>query len=128
MPSSGDRKKLENILNCRPWSQTICGSVSRLATILRANPYGANEHSATGWIQFLVKTCSVSFIAIALLGFADCPATGVSRPATLTDYVAEADTAYRHLPASLSAYNSAVRGICDAMQAGNPQAVAAGLH
>jgi hypothetical protein len=25
MPSSGDRKKLENILNCRPWSQTIYG-------------------------------------------------------------------------------------------------------
>ena len=81
-----------------------------------------------GWIQFLVKTCSVSFIAIALLGFAGCAVTGVSRPATLTDYVAEADTAYRHLPASLSAYNSAVRGICDAMQAGNPQEFAAGLQ
>ena len=75
-----------------------------------------------------MKTYSVSFIAMVLLGFAGCATTGVSRPATLADYVAEADTAYRHLPASLSAYNSAVREICDAMQAGNSQEFAARLH
>jgi hypothetical protein len=45
----------------------------------------------------------------------------------LAYYVAEADTAHRNLPASLSAYNSAVHKICDVMQAGPPQQFAARL-
>ena len=84
-----------------------------------------------GRIQFLMKTYSIGCIAIVLLlklGFAGCATTGVSASATLADYVAEADTAYHNLPASLSAYNCAVRQICDVMQTGNPEEFAASLH
>ena len=63
-----------------------------------------------------------------LLCFACCATTGASAFATLADYVAEAETAYRNLPASLSAYNFAIREICDEMQTGNPQEFAARLH
>ena len=66
--------------------------------------------------------------AIVLLGFACCATTGALASATLADYVAEADTAYRNLPVSLSAYNSAIHEICDEMQTGNPQEFAASLH
>ena len=75
-----------------------------------------------------MKTPSIGFIAIGLLGLAGCANTGVSAPATLADYVAEADTAYRHLPGSLPVYNSAVREICEVMQTGTPQEFAASLQ
>jgi pimeloyl-ACP methyl ester carboxylesterase len=84
--------------------------------------------SSGGRIQFLMKIYSIGLVAIVLLGFAGCATTGVSAPATLADYFAEADTAYRGLPASLSAYNSAIGEICDVMQTDTPQEFAASLH
>jgi hypothetical protein len=68
-----------------------------------------------------MKLCSIGFIAIVLSGFANCATTGVSPTATLAADVSKADNAYRNLPASLSTYNSAVREICNVMQAGTPR-------
>lgn len=67
-------------------------------------------------MERFMKTPSIGFIAIGLLSLAGCANTGVSAPATLADYIAEADTAYRHLPGALPVYNSAVREICEVMQ------------
>lgn len=78
-------------------------------------------------MRYLTKLGFIGFIAIVLTGFADGATTNVTPTANLADYVAEADTAYRNLPASLSAYNSAVHKICDVMQAGPPQQFAARL-
>jgi pimeloyl-ACP methyl ester carboxylesterase len=75
-----------------------------------------------------MKTNPVGFIATVLLGFACFVTIGVSASVTLASYIAEADSAYRNLPASLSAYNSAVREICSAIQSGNPQEFATSLH
>ena len=63
-----------------------------------------------------------------LLGFACFTATGVPASVNLAEYIEEADTAYRNLPASLSAYNAAVREICGAMQTGTPQEFVASLR
>ena len=78
-------------------------------------------------MHYLMKLGFIGFIALVLPGFANGATTGVTPTATLANYVAEADTAYRNLPTSLSAYNSAVRRICDVMQAGNPREFAARL-
>jgi pimeloyl-ACP methyl ester carboxylesterase len=78
-------------------------------------------------MRYLTKLGFIGFIAIVLTGFADGATTNVTPTANLADYVAEADTAYRNLPASLSAYNSDVHKICDVMQAGPPQQFAARL-
>jgi len=58
-----------------------------------------------------LKSGFIGFIAIVLPGFADGATTNVTPTANLASYLAEADTAYRNLPASLSAYNSAA-GSC----------------
>jgi hypothetical protein len=77
-------------------------------------------------MQYLMRLGFIGFIAEVLPCFADGATTDVTPTATLAKYVAEADTAYRNLPASLSAYNSAVREICDVMQA-RPREFAARL-
>ena len=74
------------------------------------------------------KTNPIGLIARVLLGFACFTTIGVPASVTLADYIAEADTAYRNLPASLSAYNAAVREICGAMQTGTPQEFVASLQ
>ena len=56
-----------------------------------------------------MKTRPIGLIARVLLGFACFTATGVPASVNLAEYIEEADTAYRNLPASLSAYNAAVR-------------------
>ena len=78
-------------------------------------------------MPYLTKLGFLGFIALVLPGFADAATTAVTPTANLASDIAEADTAYRNLPASLSAYNSALRKICDVMQAGPPREFAARL-
>jgi pimeloyl-ACP methyl ester carboxylesterase len=75
-----------------------------------------------------MKTYPLCLLAIALLGFSSLATTGVPASPTLADYVAEADAAYRNLPRSLLAYDSAVREICQAMQADTTEQFAASLR
>lgn len=82
--------------------------------------------SSGGPKSYLLKLGVIGFIAV-LPGFANGATTGVTPAPTLANYVAQADNAYRHLPASLSAYNCAVRKICEVMQASRPQEFAARL-
>ena len=78
------------------------------------------------WLGMLY---AIGFVALVLLsGFAGCATTRVSPPATLAARIEAADIAYRHLPASLSAYNAAVRDLCDVLQTGAPEAFAASLR
>ena len=75
-----------------------------------------------------MKTYPPSLLAIALVVFSGFATIKVSASPTVADYVAEADAAYRNLPGSLSAYNTAVREICQAMQASTPERFAASLR
>jgi pimeloyl-ACP methyl ester carboxylesterase len=74
--------------------------------------------------------------SIAVLGFVAClllEGVGAGTksgpaPPSLAASVESADAAYRHLPASLSAYNLAVREICAAMEAKNTTQFVSSLH
>jgi len=77
--------------------------------------------------ESFMKTYPLCLLAIALLGFSSLATTRVPASPTLADYVTEANAAYYDLPRSLSAYNSAIRGICQAIQTGATQEFAASL-
>jgi pimeloyl-ACP methyl ester carboxylesterase len=61
------------------------------------------------------------FGLVALLSLFACATSPVSAPRSLASRIATADAAYRNLPASLPAYNSAVREICAELEASPPQ-------
>ena len=77
--------------------------------------------------EFFMKTYPLRCLVIALLALSGLAATKVQATPALAGYVAEADAAYRNLPGSLSAYNSAISGICQAVQIGATQEFAASL-
>ena len=77
--------------------------------------------------ESFMKTYPLCLLAIALLGFSSLATTRVPASPALADYVTEANAAYHDLPGSLSAYNSAIRGICQAIQIGATQEFAASL-
>jgi hypothetical protein len=57
-----------------------------------------------------------TFLTIALLNVASWATKAVSGSAPLAEGIARADSAYRSLPVTLTAYNAAVREICEEMQ------------
>jgi len=77
--------------------------------------------------ESFMKTYPLCLLAIVLLGFSSLATTRVPASPALADYVTEANAAYHDLPGSLSAYNSAIRGICQAIQTGATQEFAASL-
>jgi triacylglycerol esterase/lipase EstA (alpha/beta hydrolase family) len=58
----------------------------------------------------------VRLLVVLLLPAAAWAANQTSAPPSLADRVAKADSAYRSLPISLSAYNTAVRQICEELE------------
>jgi pimeloyl-ACP methyl ester carboxylesterase len=74
-----------------------------------------------------MKTFRIGLVGAILLGFIDHTANCLSAPANLANCVAKVDAAYRNLPASQSAYNSAIREICDVMQTETPEGFAGRL-
>src|SRR5947209_1492259 len=75
-----------------------------------------------------MRMASLGVVAIVLLAGGGCATNPGSPPPSLAASVARADAAYRNLPASLSAYNLAVREVCAAMEVENPPQCTANLQ
>src|ERR1700731_4901810 len=63
-----------------------------------------------------MKSYVGTFLTIVLLNVAGWATHAVSGSAPLAESIARADSAYRSLPLTLAAYNTAVREICEDMQ------------
>jgi hypothetical protein len=82
------------------------------------------------WFYQIAKSiASLGFVACLLLEVASGATTNPAHPPpSLAAWLKSADAAYRHLPASLSAYNLAVREICAAMEMETPAQFVSSLH
>jgi len=78
--------------------------------------------------ESFMKTYPLCLLVITLLGFSGWATARVPASPALADYATEANAAYHNLPGSLSAYNSAIRGICQAIQTGATQEFTASLN
>jgi hypothetical protein len=74
-----------------------------------------------------MRIASLGFAAFVLLDSAACATNPGSSPPSLAVWIRKANAAYQNLPASLSAYNLAVREICAAMEVQNPPQFASSL-
>jgi pimeloyl-ACP methyl ester carboxylesterase len=74
-----------------------------------------------------MRIASLGLAAFVLLDSAACATNQGSSPPSLAVSIRKADAAYQNLPASLSAYNLAVREICGAMEVQNPPRFASSL-
>ena len=77
--------------------------------------------------QFFMRIAALGFAAFVLLDSAAGATNPGSSSLSLAVSVRKADAAYQNLPASLSAYNLAVREICAAMEVQNPPQFASSL-
>jgi pimeloyl-ACP methyl ester carboxylesterase len=78
--------------------------------------------------QIVGSIAALFFVARLLLEGAGAATNSGAAPPSLAASVESADSAYRHLPASLPAYNLAVREICAAMEAENTTQFVSSLH
>jgi hypothetical protein len=81
------------------------------------------------WFYQIARSiASLGFVACLLLEVAGGATNPAHPPPSLAAWLKSADAAYRHLPASLSAYNLAVREICAAMEMETPAQFVSSLH